>query len=306
MGTDKNITTYGAGNKNRKKGLKGGSGGDVRGYNVAQGTVLGTAGHTYASGGWVGADTDNEVDSALGSTNFGPPLWRSGGRYRKGERVTEYLSGVKREYKCIRDVGVGGTYPNVQGSAGVTHVGSTTIPSSDATHWSRVDDTFGLARTQNGFSPGAVAGLAVANGATTGLITVTWTANTPTATASYELVAVAPDYFWDYENNVPGQERTTRWLLQNTYSDVDDISGLTANGDDYPITGGRKIVPAAIAKTLSTKADWDVTSVVPAGYDVVVGIRSFTSTVDDDLTGVTRNYAGARGPWAWALGSSTG
>ena len=302
MGVDKNITTYGAGNTKRKKGLMGGAGGDVRGYNVAQGTVLGTAGHTYANGGWVGADTDAETDSALGSTSHGPPQWRSGGHYVKGDVVTEYLSGVKREYKCIRDVGVGGTYPNVTGSAGVTHVGSTTIPSSDATHWSRVDNTYGLRRSQGGLSPGAVTGLSVGNGATTGTITVSWTGNTPTATCTYELVALRPDMYWDVENDVQGNPRTTAQRLENTYIDPDDLSGLTVNGDTYPIAGSGRMLETAAAAA-SAETSWDIRDIVAAGYDVVVGIRAVNEA---DTTGVTRQEVGRRGPWAWATGTSRG
>jgi hypothetical protein len=306
MPVDKNITTYGAGNHFRRKGLKGGAGGDVRGYNVRAGTVLGTAGHTYTNGGWVGANTETDAGAVLGDTHFGPPLWRSAGQYKKGDRVTVYVSGAgPREYKCIRDVGVGGTYPNVTGSAGVTHVGTATTPDNDATHWLRYDDTDQKrTRTQGGPIPGVPTGVTVGQGATQGSITVAWTNDTPDNACAYEVVCLAADYLIDSD----GEESTewlTTWIMQNTYSDANDLSGLTPNGDTYPRAGSARMTITTAASALSLAAQhangWVVTDVVPAGHNVVVGVR--TVSVAD--TGITRAEAGRRGPWVWAQGAST-
>ena len=301
MPTDKNITTYGAANHNRKKGLKGNAGGDVRGVNHATTTTGNTAGHTYsgadASGGnWIWADTDTEAQyyPGLGSTYFGPPMWVSGGRYRKGDCVTVYESGVQVTYKCIKDHGVGGTYPTAEGGAGVTHPGSTTVPGSDATNWLAQSATFGLPRTQGGLNPGIPASVSAVAGAT-GKVTVSWTANKPSSTCTYEVVALNPDL---YTPN-GGAERLISQIMEHTYSDADDLTGLTANGDDYQLTGSGWVTTTGVAGSTGPAADLDVRPIgIQATYEVVVGVRAIAEA---DTTGTTRQDVGRRGPWVWTV-----
>jgi hypothetical protein len=299
MPVDKNIRTYGAGNHFRKKGLKGGAGGDVRGVNQLTATASNSE-HTYSSGRWAQAATDSEAAyyPPLGQTYNGPPMWVSGGRYRRGDKVVAYVSGVPREYKAIVNIPA----VNAVDAAAATTDSNTAgdvAPTTATACWDRVDDTYGLTRSQGGLNPGVPTSVAVAGG-TTGTVSVTWTQGKPNATCTYELVALRPDLYWDIANDAPGSERLTSWILQNDVNDSVELAGLTLNGDDYPIAGSGWVVTTAAANSTGS-SNWDVTKVVASGYEVVIGVRV---VAEADTTGATRQNLGRRGPWAWAVGTA--
>jgi len=302
MPVDKQVRLGDAGPHNRKKGLKGGAGGDVRGVNQLT-AVASNSEHTYSNGGWTYADTQgSELYPPLGQTYIGPTMWISGGRYRKGDRVTDYVSGVPREYVAAVNIPAVSAADATAATTDSNTAGDV-APTTATACWTRLDGTYGLTKNQSGLNVGIPAAVAVANGATTGLVTVTWTQGKPTATVTYEVIALRPDLYWDYENSVPGNERTVDWIMQNTYSDSDDLTGLTDNGEDYPLPGSGWVLTTAAANS-ATKADWDVRSIVAAGYEVVVGVRCVTPAVA--LSSQVRGEIGRRGPWVWATGTSKG